>query len=75
MYTAQNNHTEAQRYRLVDPDDDSVYASPQNFNDNAINVCMESAYAFVTKVTRVLLSNQLAVCVWIYRTLSLLPTP
>jgi hexosaminidase len=37
-------------YMLSDPDDASSYLSIQNYNDNAINACRESTYAFVAKV-------------------------
>ena len=37
-------------YRLSDPDDTSVYTTNQNYDDDAINACMDSAYAFVAKV-------------------------
>jgi hexosaminidase len=40
----------AEQYRLVDPLDDSKYLSVQNFNDNAINPCIESTYSFIEKV-------------------------
>ena len=52
-YMAQNMSV-AEQYRLVDPDDTSVYTTPQAFNDNAINVCRESTYTFVTKVSTTL---------------------
>lgn len=35
---------EAELYRLVDPDDASVYSSAQIFNDNVICVCTEGPY-------------------------------
>jgi hexosaminidase len=44
------NPTEAERYRLVDPDDASTYRSAQWYTDNVINVCRESAFSFVTVV-------------------------
>ena len=37
-------------YLLSDPDDASSYLSIQNYNDNAINACRESAFTFVAKV-------------------------
>ena len=40
----------ASRYRLDDPDDVSVYRSAQNWTDNVICVCQESAYVFAEKV-------------------------
>lgn len=42
----------AEQYRLVDPLDDSKYLSVQNFNDNAINPCIESTYSFIEKVVK-----------------------
>jgi hexosaminidase len=41
---------EAEQYRLVDPEDASVYRSAQWYTDNVICVCRESAYAFLTTV-------------------------
>jgi len=35
---------EAEMYRLIDPDDASIYNSAQNFNDNVICVCTEGPY-------------------------------
>lgn len=40
----------ARQYLLRDPDDQSVYRSVQNWNDNVINVAMPSVYAFLEKV-------------------------
>lgn len=40
----------AMEYLLIDLDDTSEYRSVQNFNDNAINPCVESTYAFVEHV-------------------------
>ena len=40
----------ATEFLLTDPDDQSQYVSIQYFRDNAINVCMDSTYAFVKKV-------------------------
>ena len=41
---------EAERYRLADPDDKSVYNSAQNFNDNVSCVCKEAPFLFFGKV-------------------------
>ncbi|XP_076439193.1 uncharacterized protein LOC143278061 [Babylonia areolata] len=49
-YMKLNNSAEALRYRLVDENDTSEYITPQFFNDNTINVCMESTYAFIAKI-------------------------
>jgi len=40
----------SEQFRLVDPDDASVYYSAQEFNDNVICVCRESTYRFVETV-------------------------
>ena len=42
--------TDATAYALSDPNDKSVYRSAQLYNDNTINICRESAYAFFEKV-------------------------
>jgi hexosaminidase len=41
---------EAARYRLDEPEDKTVYDSVQHYNDNTLNVCMPSTYAFIGKV-------------------------
>ena len=41
---------EAQRYLLRDLNDQSVYRSVQNWNDNVIDVSLPSTYAFLEKV-------------------------
>ncbi len=41
---------EAERYRLIDPDDESTYRSAQWYTDNVINVCRESSYTFIATV-------------------------
>ena len=46
----ETNMAMATQYRLIDPHDTSVYSSVQIFNDNAINPCIESTYAFFEKV-------------------------
>jgi len=46
---------EAEWYRLIDPQDESVYNSAQNFNDNVICVCKEGPYRlFETVVDEVI---------------------
>lgn len=46
---------EAEYYRLIDPQDESVYNSAQNFNDNVICVCAEGPYSlFETVVDEVI---------------------
>jgi hexosaminidase len=44
------NQTLANQYRLIDPNDTSRYVSAQIFNDNVVNPCIETTYAFVEKV-------------------------
>ena len=41
----------ATQYLLTDPKDTSVYMTVQNYKDNSMNVCMDSTYAFLDKVT------------------------
>jgi hexosaminidase len=38
------------QYLLSDPDDRSVYASPQGYHDNVMNSTLESTYAFIERV-------------------------
>jgi len=47
---AQGKPAEAKTYLLSDAADTTVYASVQYYNDNTLNVCMESTYRFVDKV-------------------------
>ena len=42
---------EAEEYRLIDPDDHSVYESVQMWNDNVVCPCKETVYHFLEKVT------------------------
>jgi hexosaminidase len=42
---------EANEYRLVDPNDKSVYLSAQGYKDNVTDVTQESTYRFYEKVT------------------------
>ena len=49
-YMKQENELEAKRYLLTDFDDKTRYSSIQNYNDNTLNICMESTYAFVDRV-------------------------
>ncbi|MBN2764233.1 MAG: carbohydate-binding domain-containing protein, partial [Bacteroidales bacterium] len=46
----QGREKEANRYLLTDWNDESVYLSAQEFNDNVISVCKESAYRFYETV-------------------------
>ena len=41
---------EAEMYRLLDPADQSVYNSAQNFRDNVVCVCKEAPFIFYEKV-------------------------
>lgn len=47
---AEGKPEEAARYRLVDPGDTTVYDSIQSYNDNTLDVCLNSTYAFIDKV-------------------------
>ena len=49
-YIEQENEDEASRYLLSDFNDKTQYNSIQNYNDNTINICMESSYRFVDRV-------------------------
>ncbi|WP_082464018.1 family 20 glycosylhydrolase [Sphingomonas sp. Leaf17] len=40
----------AERFRLVDPADTTRYVSVQNYDDNTLNVCLDSTYRFVDAV-------------------------
>ena len=42
---------EANKYRLIDPKDQSEYRSVQGWNDNVMDVSLPSVYNFVEKVT------------------------
>ena len=41
---------EAEKYRLADPEDRSIYNSAQNFNDNVVCVCKEAPFLFFETV-------------------------
>ncbi|MEO5772987.1 MAG: family 20 glycosylhydrolase [Sphingomicrobium sp.] len=47
---AAGRKAEAERFRLVEPEDRTVYKSVQNYSDNTLNVCLESTYRFVEAV-------------------------
>lgn len=49
-FLAAGDEAAAEEFALIDPEDKSVYRSAQLYNDNAINICRESAYAFFEKV-------------------------
>ncbi|MBU2884221.1 carbohydate-binding domain-containing protein [Gilvimarinus agarilyticus] len=41
---------QAEQFLLSDPHDTSEYLTVQSYNDNSINVCMESTYHFINKI-------------------------
>ena len=45
-----SNPARANEYRLLDPNDTSNHVSVQNYIDNLVNPCIETSYAFLTKV-------------------------
>ncbi|MBP2160082.1 MULTISPECIES: family 20 glycosylhydrolase [Asticcacaulis] len=47
---AEGKPEEAARFRLVDPNDKTVYDSIQSYNDNTLDVCLDSTYAFIDTV-------------------------
>ena len=47
---AEGKPDDAARYRLDEPDDKTVYSSIQHYNDNTLNVCLPSTYAFIGAV-------------------------
>jgi hexosaminidase len=47
---AEGKPQEAARLRLDEPEDRSVYSSIQSYNDNTLNVCLPSTYAFIATV-------------------------
>ncbi|ATB30770.1 family 20 glycosylhydrolase [Melittangium boletus] len=46
------NPEQAAMYRLVDPNDTSKHTSVQAYTDNFVNPCLETSYAFLTKVVQ-----------------------
>ncbi|MBM7119294.1 family 20 glycosylhydrolase [Archangium primigenium] len=42
----------ATQYRLFDPNDTSKHTSVQGYTDNFVNPCLETSYAFLTKVVQ-----------------------
>ncbi|HAQ37199.1 MAG TPA: family 20 glycosylhydrolase [Saprospiraceae bacterium] len=46
----QGKEQEANAFRLIDPEDKSVYNSAQHYNDNVVNVARESVYKFYETV-------------------------
>ena len=49
-YMSQEDEVAAKRYLLTDFEDKTQYSSIQNYNDNTLNICMESTYTFVDRV-------------------------
>jgi hexosaminidase len=49
---AKGKEKEANEYRLIDPDDRSVYISAQSYKDNVVSVARESTYRFFKKVIK-----------------------
>lgn len=49
-YMKEGNRTEAERYRLIYPGDKSEYLTVQSWNDNIMDVSMESIYNFIERV-------------------------
>ncbi|MBT1443500.1 carbohydate-binding domain-containing protein [Shewanella sp. JM162201] len=49
-FAAAGDMKAAEEYRLIDPNDKTIYSSIQYYDDNTLNVCMESTYHFVDKV-------------------------
>lgn len=47
---AQGRKAEAERFRLAEPGDTTQYRSVQNYNDNTLNVCLDSTYRFIDAV-------------------------
>ncbi|MFD2165208.1 family 20 glycosylhydrolase [Thalassotalea euphylliae] len=51
-YMALEQEDKATEFLLHDQDDKTVYSSVQYYNDNTINVCMESSYKFIEQVMK-----------------------
>ena len=47
---AAGRREEAERFRLVEPEDRTEYRSIQFYNDNTLNVCLDSTYRFLDAV-------------------------
>ena len=47
---AEGRRADAEEFRLVEPGDKTKYRSVQNYNDNTLNVCLESTYRFIDAV-------------------------
>ena len=49
-YIKLGDKVEAEKYLLIDPNDESEYYSAQGFDDNIVCICRESAFNFYEKV-------------------------
>ena len=49
-YMKLGDSVEAEKYLLIDPNDESEYYSAQGFDDNIVCICRESAFNFYEKV-------------------------
>lgn len=49
-YIQQGDKQKAEQFLLYDPLDTTLYSSVQHYNDNTINVCLDSSYAFIREV-------------------------
>jgi hexosaminidase len=49
-YMGLGRRSEAEEFRLAEPGDRTEYRSIQNYNDNTLNVCVESTYRFLDAV-------------------------
>jgi len=47
---AKGDRAGAERYRLVEPGDTTRYSSVQHYDDNTLNVCIDSTYRFIDTV-------------------------
>ena len=52
FYTNAGNESAGNEFRLKDTEDTSRYLSIQEFNDNAINPCIESTYNFIEHIVK-----------------------
>ena len=49
-FMAEGRRADSEEFRLVEPGDKTEYRSVQNYNDNTLNVCLESTYHFIDAV-------------------------
>lgn len=49
-YLKSGDEVAANEFRLIDPEDTSEYISAQLFDDNVVNIALESVYNFIDKV-------------------------